>query len=178
MTDENPPPTSVDRLLEDTLANGELERQLRVEHRRWDHLLDFDEFRNDTLSRAWEHRAQFRGTSAAEFFIWLRRIGRSVAVGVYRQRRQTAGLRARLASLLTRSFASSTVAIQTHDLVEWLLAGLTERERNVLIWKYFEGLSMDIIAARLQTTRQGAYQLHYRAIVKLRERTKKTEIDR
>src|SRR5262245_28580841 len=175
MADTHP----VERLLEDTLASGALERHLRAEHRRWDHVLDFDEYRNDTLSRAWEHREQFRGTSAGEFFAWLRRIGRSVAVTAHRQRRRRAGLLERFASLFSWPLAAgSGDAMNTRDLVAWLLAGLSERERNVLTWKYFEGLSIEAIAQRLETTREGAYQLHYRALVKLRERAKKSDTDR
>ena len=46
---------------------SELERQLRAEYRRWDHLQGFEEFRDDTLSRAWEAREQFRGATGGEF---------------------------------------------------------------------------------------------------------------
>jgi RNA polymerase sigma factor (sigma-70 family) len=176
MTEDRP---TVERLLEDTLASGELEQQLRAEYRRWDHLLDFDEFSNDTLARAWEYREQFQGSSTGAFLVWLRRIGRTVAIGVHRQRQRTAGLLARFASLFSWPFGGdSGEAVQTRDLVEWLLAGLTERERSVMTWKYFEGLSIDAIAQRLQTTREGAYQLHYRALNKLRARTQKMATDR
>jgi RNA polymerase sigma factor (sigma-70 family) len=75
-------------------------------------------------------------------------------------------------------FVGAAERVQTRDFVEWLLAGLTDRERDVMAWRYFEGLSMDVVADRLRTTRPAAYQLHYRALAKLRDRAKKVELGR
>jgi RNA polymerase sigma factor (sigma-70 family) len=165
---------TVQQLLEDTLANGELDQQLAAQHWRWRHLWDFAEFREAVLARAWDRREQFRGQTTEEFLAWLRRLGWSVAVDRWRARRREAGLLQRLASLLPRFTRSAADAVETRDLVEWLLAGLTERERKLLILKYYQQLSTEQIARSLGTSTAAIHQLHYRVLGKLRARIKKS----
>ncbi len=162
----------VEQLLEETLANGELDRQLRGQHARWQHLWEFGEYRDAVLAHAWERRKQFHGQTAGEFLAWLRRLALSVAVERWRQRQREAGLLRRLAALLPRWTPSPTEAGETRDLVEWLLAGLTDRERKLLVLKYYQHLSASQLARRLGTTTAAIHQLHYRALNKLRERMK------
>jgi RNA polymerase sigma factor (sigma-70 family) len=164
----------VEQLLEATLASGELDRQLRGQHAQWRHRWDFGDFREAVLGRAWESREQFRGDTAAEFLAWLRRVGWSVAVDHWRQQQRQAGLLRRLAALLPRWTPSATAAVETRDLVQWLLAGLTERERKLLVLMYFQQMSGARLADALGTTPAAVHQLHYRAIAKLRSRLKKS----
>jgi len=160
----------VEQLLKETLANGELDRQLRGQHTRWQQLWDFGEFREAVLVRAWEAREQFRGVDAAEFLAWLRRLGWSAAVERWRQTQRETGLLRRFAALLPRWTPSPEEAVDTKDLVQWLLAGLTDRERKLLVLKYYQQLSADRIAKALDTTSAAVHQLHYRALDKLRRR--------
>jgi RNA polymerase sigma factor (sigma-70 family) len=162
----------VEQFLGETLASGELDRQLGVQYARWRKLWDFQEFRAAVLGRAWERRQQFKGQTAPEFLAWLRRLAWSAAVEQWRQRRRQAGLLHRFAALLPRWARGASEELDTRDLVEWLLAGLTARERKLLVLKYYRQMTADQLADALATTRAGVHQLHYRALAKLRERLK------
>jgi len=156
----------------ETLASGELDRQLRERHRRWRHVLDFSEFRDRVFDRAWDARETFRGESLGEFLAWIRRVGWTAAVDLWREHKRQSGLRARAAGFLPRFVLPAPAQVETEDLVGWLLAGLTERERKLLRLKYYEGLTAEQLAAELGTTAAGMSQLHYRALEKLRARLK------
>jgi RNA polymerase sigma-70 factor (ECF subfamily) len=167
--------TAVERLLAETLANGELDRQLTAQHHRWRHLWDYGDFREAVLQRAWEQRDHFRGETAAEFLAWLRRLAWSLSIDRWRERRRETGLLQRLARLLPRFSRPPEEAVDTRDLVDWLLAGLTERERKLLVLKYYQQLSGAELAAALDSTPEAVAQLHYRALLKLRQRLAKNE---
>jgi RNA polymerase sigma factor (sigma-70 family) len=169
---------TVQRLLEATLTSGELDRQLTVQHRRWQGILDFDDFREAVLARAWERRQQFRGNSPEEFLAWLRRLGWSIGIDHWRERRRERSLLQRFAELIPQSTGSPTGIVDTRELVEWLLAGLNDRERKVLTLKYYQQLSGEEIARTLGTSVAAVHQLHYRALGKLRDRLKKSDQDR
>jgi RNA polymerase sigma factor (sigma-70 family) len=162
----------VEQLLHETLSNGELDRQLRGQHAQWRHLWDFGEFREEVLSRAWEAREQFRGKTAGEFLAWLRPLAWSAAVDHWRKVKREIGLLQRLALLIPRWPVSTTEAVDTRDLVEWLLAGLSDRERKLLVLMYYRHMPADALARELGMTTAAVHQLHYRAIGKLRRRLK------
>jgi RNA polymerase sigma factor (sigma-70 family) len=162
----------VARLFKESLDSGELDRQLRERHRRWRHVLDYGEFRDRVLDRAWDARETFRGESGAELAAWIRRVSWSAAVDLWREHKRQSALRARAARFLPRFVLPEAPQVETADLVEWLLAGLTERERKLLRLKYFDGLTAEQLAAALETTSAGVSQLHYRALEKLRARSK------
>jgi RNA polymerase sigma factor (sigma-70 family) len=168
----------VERLLGEITASGELERQLRSQHRKWWHFWDFGDFRDAVLARAWEHRDQFRGSTAAELLAWIRRVGWSVAVDHSREQRRQATLLHRLRQLVPWTVPSLTDALETADLVEWLLAGVTPRERNLLFMKYFRQMSTTEMATALKTSVAAVHQLHRRAILKLQARLKKMSGER
>lgn len=179
MPDDLPARCKVATLLQNTLASGELERRLRSQHRQWEHVLDYGEFREEVLGKAWERQSGFQGKTSAEFLAWLRRIAWSVAVDAWRRRKRYSNLLKGFARLLSPVAAlPASQRVETRDLVQWLLAGLTARERKILILKYFENMPTDRLAEELETTREGVLQLHYRAIAKLRERAKKSETGR
>ena len=170
---EETPSSVVARLLDETLKNGELDRRLRSLTGRWPQLLDLGDLRELVLARAWERRDQFRGSSSSEFLAWLRRFAWSIAVDLWRDKERRARLIDRVGELLPMFGASVEDQIETQDLFSWLIAGLTERERKVLILKYYENMSLEAVAQVMNTTCPAISQLHYRAILKLRERMKK-----
>src|SRR5262249_51485930 len=146
---------------------------------RWQHVLDFGEFREAVLAKGWERRSQFHGRTADELLAWLRTIGWSVAVDAWRQRKRHSGLLEKFQKLVSAAFvAPPSERIETQDLVEWLLAGLSERERKVLRMRYYEDVSTEKIAEALECSPEAVSQLHYRAIAKLREKLKKSGTDR
>jgi RNA polymerase sigma factor (sigma-70 family) len=160
----------VEHLLQETVASGDLERQLRIQYARWHRLWDFEEFRAEVLESAWVHQSQFRGQTAPEFLAWLRRLAWSAGVDRWRQRQRQATLLERFVALLPSLPAPSAQPIETKDFVEWLLAGLTDRERNLLIMKYYRQMLPSAMARELETSQEGVRQLHHRAIAKLRKR--------
>ena len=98
-----PPPTSeVSRLLQKTSASGVLDRQLRTQHRKWQQVLDYGEFRDRVLGRVWERQATFKGTTPEEFLAWLRRIGWSLAVDAWREKKRQVNLLTSFARLLPK----------------------------------------------------------------------------
>ena len=169
------PSSVVTRLLEETLLNGALDRQLELLAKRWQHLLDVGELRQLVLARAWERRDQFRGSSSAEFLGWLRRLAWTIAVDLWRDQARHTRLMERVANLLPKIGPSVEDRIELRDYVNWLMAGLTDRERKVLALRYYESMSVEEVADAMSTTCQAITQLHYRAIVKLRERIKRQD---
>jgi RNA polymerase sigma factor (sigma-70 family) len=81
----------------------------------------------------------------------------------------------RLLASLPSFLPSPEAAVETKDLVEWLLAGLNDRERKLLVLKYYRGLSMAEAALDLDMSEGAAHQLHHRALKKLREKIKNSE---
>jgi RNA polymerase sigma factor (sigma-70 family) len=166
-------------LLRETLATGELEKQLRGLFQRWHrHFSEFAEFREAVLGRAWEHREQFRGQTAEEFLAWLRRIGVSTAVDKVREERRRANLLDRLAKVFRWvKTPLPEAAVDTADLIEWLLAGLSSKERRLVVLKYYLQMSYDEISRAMGTSRNGVYQLHHRVLEKLRTRMRQQDPD-
>jgi RNA polymerase sigma factor (sigma-70 family) len=160
------------RLLEETRDSGELDRQLRRIVARWPQLHDAGDLRELALSRAWERRDQFRGTTAAEFLAWLRRLAWSIALDQWRAQKRRARLLQRFAGFTSQTRSRVEDRVETRDFIGWLLAGLTDRERKLLTLKYYGNMSFAEIAQALDTTPSAVSQLHFRAILKLREKTK------
>ena len=161
--------------LQETLENGDLEKQLRSQFRRWRHLWDFDDFQQEVLLRAWGKRDTFRGDSNEEFLAWLRRIAWSAAIDHWRSEKRRTGLLKRWTWNFFSMLHDVPNRIDTKDLIGWLLAGLAEREIRLVALRYYEDLKMSEIAQVLGITEAAANQLHFRAIEKLRQRLKKKE---
>ncbi|HEX3152657.1 MAG TPA: sigma-70 family RNA polymerase sigma factor [Gemmataceae bacterium] len=164
----------VERFLRDTLANGVLDRQLQSQFVRWRRVWDYGDFRDAVLGRVWERRAEFRGTTQAEFVAWLRVLGWTIGVDRWRDEQRRRSLFQRIARRF-KAPVSSSERVDTADLVEWLIAGLTDRERKLLLLKYFHFKTLDELALSLETSKAGVRQLHHRAIAKLRNRLGESE---
>jgi len=163
----------VELLLRETLEDGRLEAQLQNQFRRWSHIWDFDEFKQTVLLRAWEKKDDFQGASSEQLLAWLRRIAWTTAIDHWRnETRKNTGFRQWIASFF-RSREETSDVLETKDLVEWLLAGLSTREIRLVFLKYYRDNSMAEIAKILQCTPEAAAQLHFRALEKLRRRIKK-----
>ena len=156
------------QLLADTAASGQLSQALERWHQRWRHFWDFDDFSDQVLTRAWEMAAQFRGQTAEEFLAWLRRIAWRAGIDRWRHERRRDSVFRRLLAMLPSFAPSPEAVVDTRDLVQWLLAGLNDRERKVLVLKYYQGHSINDIAAALECSPAAVHQLHHRALTKLR----------
>ena len=167
---DDPSGVKVARLLHETGDSGQLERELRRIVVRWPQLPDVGDLPDLALARAWERREQFRGNTAAEFLAWLRRLAWSIALDQWRDQKRRVRLLDRFARLLPSVNPSAEDRIETRDLVDWLLAGLTDRERTVLTQKYYGNRTFAEIAQALNTSPTAIAQLHYRALLKLREK--------
>jgi len=168
----------VERFIEEATRSGELDRQLRAQYRRFRHLWSFDEFQEAVLEKARERLDQFRGGSVGEFLAWLRCLSWSIAIDRTREKKREAGLLERLGNFFRSVVPPPSKEVEAKDLVAWLLGWLQERERKLILLRYFENKSTKQIAAALGCTESAVYQLHYRVLAKLRERTKDLSFDR
>lgn len=157
-------------LLARTTATGDLYRSIRRDYRRWQHVLDFEEYQELVLERIWVHADQFRGQNVAEFLGWIKVIGWNVALDRWRHKTRQDRLLKQVAASPPPSHPPFTQQVETQDLVQWLLAGLSESERQVIRWRYFEGKSPQDLADILGISMGAVHQAHHRAIEKLRQR--------
>lgn len=158
----------VSSILEELSRSGRLRRVLSSLARLWRAPLDFDEFTERLLVRAWERADDFRGTTERDLIAWLRAIAWTALVDLVRDdaRRRRHELHVSVANLAPGDRAGP----EAQELLEWLLAGLNERERFVLRERYFSGRGSRDTAVLLGVSTEAVYQLHYRAIEKLRSR--------
>jgi RNA polymerase nonessential primary-like sigma factor len=74
------------------------------------------------------------------------------------------------------------LTLESHQLLEHGLAGLNERERDVLIGRYGlhdgEPLTLEALAAQLSLTRERVRQIQQEALVKLKRRMARDGVDR
>lgn len=120
-----------------------------------------------TFEKAWTARERYRRDVAA-FSTWLFTIARNVAIDHYRATRPTvpiedAGLVAGGDSPETHAERASDVAV-----LERLLAGLDERDRELLALKYGAGLDNRAIARATGLTATNVGTILHRAIAALR----------
>lgn len=160
---------NVRRILLEVLANGQLERKLRKIHRGWWFVLPFDDFRIAVVEKVWAKRSTFNGTTAGEFLAWLHRVSTNVAIEAGRQREREARLLRGYLREAKRWFVGPNADVETREYVDWLLRGLTERERLVLRSRYFKGMSCAEIATMMGVKADLIRQVHYRALQKLRK---------
>jgi|ERR1035438_5633028 RNA polymerase sigma factor (sigma-70 family) len=164
-----------EQLLQETIEDGSLAGQLRRHHFRWRHLWDYDEFSQTVLTRAWEKKDGFAGETAKEFLAWLRKVAWSVAIDCWRRERRNRTFLRRWTQEFARFFAIGEEPVDIQDQVTWLLAGLTERERQLMILKYYKHMSTSEVARVMKITQGAVVQTHFRAIRKLRQQMEKTE---
>lgn len=162
--------SGIERILLDALQDGKLDRELHRSYRRWHHLMSFAEFRSSVLERVWTERSRFAGSEPAQFFVWLRVLAFRVALDIWRKEKRAKTRLARYLRLAARATYERKNAVETRHLVEWLLAGLSDRERFVLVARYDSGTPTDAIANDLGVSIAAVKQLHYRALRKLRRK--------
>jgi RNA polymerase sigma factor (sigma-70 family) len=160
--------TSFPVMLEALLATGKLRRI--CEHLTSNRELQ-EELEQRCLTRAWMQREQFRGDSAPELEQWLRVIAHHEAVTYSRQEKSQLQ-RARhwlekFQSWLTTDLPGQ---VEAHDHVQWLQAGLNDKERLVIKKLYFDQHTAEQIAQEWKMTVNSVYQIHHRALEKLRKR--------
>jgi RNA polymerase sigma factor (sigma-70 family) len=165
--------TVVAEFLKEIARNKQLNRRLDSLAKRWPRLAESEELRQMILVRAWEHRDEFRGSTFREFWAWLSRLAWSIGVDLWRQQSRRNSLYRRLADLFRHTGSAGESRLETKEFVEWLIAGLNERERKALELKYFRGLRPRKAANRMGISIEAFNQLHHRAISKLRDRVAK-----
>jgi RNA polymerase sigma-70 factor (ECF subfamily) len=147
-------------------------------------LMDPSDIVQETLLKAHENLAGFRGQTDAELRAWLRAILAQQLVLIARKRTRQpvrahsleAALEqssARLESLLaTEDSSPSAAGIRSERLIELAeaLATLPEDQRTALELRYLEGLSVAEVAARMDRSRVSVTGLLYRGTKALRER--------
>lgn len=113
------------------------------------------------LRRDWHHVAEGRSPQA-----WLYRVGFNLANSHWRR----IAVRRRLASRLveTSSVGDHADAAAERIDVRRALARLTDRERRVVVLRYFADLSVDETAQVLGASEQATRSLNHRALRKLR----------
>jgi RNA polymerase sigma-70 factor (ECF subfamily) len=145
-----------------------------------------------TLLDAHRQRGQFRGTTDAERAAWLRRMLACNLADAFRHlgrgKRDAARERsleqeldqssARLGSCLAADEASPSEEAVRHEeavRVAAVLAALPEANREAVVLRYYEGLPLDEISARLGRTPAAVAGLLKRGLKQLREALREPE---
>ncbi len=122
----------------------------------------------ETLLRALRHLGDYRGE--ASLFTWLCTICSNEVVNWYRKHGQRLAKQVSLddepdllASMEHLSTANSEEQVQLQMAIQLILDQLPDNYGKALEWKYLEGLRVEEIAARLQTTVIAAQSLLARA---------------
>jgi RNA polymerase sigma factor (sigma-70 family) len=164
--------TGIAQLLNETLANGALERRLRLVHAKWGSAWEFDELKQTVLAHVLECRNQFRGATPDEFLAWVWQLGKSVAIEQIRRKKREVRFLGRLINRIDQLDLGAAGKSDNEDLVKCVLATLTDDERKLLELRYFRNMSAKEIAKVLGRTCAAVNQLHYRALTKLRKQLK------
>ena len=139
-----------------------------------------------TLLEAYSKRAQFRGRTEREYAAWLRRMlacnladawrrlgrGKRDAAREHSLEQELEQSSMRLGSWLAAPDASpSEKAVQHEEALRAAvaLAQLPEANREAVVLRYYEGLSLDEISARLNRTTPAVAGLLKRGLKQLRE---------
>ncbi len=137
----------VDRWLGETF-HGAFDDCLRAHHRRWKRVMDFDEYRQCVLFRAWRRARTFQPHSKGQWLAWLRRIGHTIAANEVRRQKHKASHEAEWALLCDRDACGAATAAAT---VERLLADLSAEEACLVRWRFLDGHSFADIATYLDS---------------------------
>lgn len=162
------------------LARGAVGRRNRAR-------IDESDIVQATLAQAWERRDQLRGTTRAEVQAWLRQILKSKILEAGRRngrekRDPSREVRVdesfdntskRLGDLLTASGSTPSKKAMREERILWLakvLEDLPEAQRDVILMRFFDGLSYDEIGAAIANTAEAAASLNARGLAELRAR--------
>jgi RNA polymerase sigma-70 factor (ECF subfamily) len=138
------------------------------------------------LLRAYRAIGQFRGQSAAELSAWLRRILASVLANAVRdfsrERRDVSMERSleaaiddsslRLENWLAAAQISPRELAERNEQLLWLAGALTKLpgdQRDALLLRYYQGLPLQEIGARMGRTRPAVASLLRRGLAQLRK---------
>ena len=137
----------------------------------------------ETLLKALRHLGDYRGE--ASLFTWLCTICSNEIVNWYRKHAQRLAKQVSLddepdllASTEHLSTASSEEQVQLQMAIQLILDQLPDNYGKALEWKYLDGLRVEEIAARLQTTVIGAQSLLARARTAFRSSAQKVDADK
>ena len=122
-----------------------------------------------TFEKAWRARLRYR-RDLAGFTTWLLTIARNVAIDHYRRRRREEPLEAALEVADPATAADQAERRSEEELLLRLLAGLPEREREIVALRYGAGLTNRGIARLLGLTESNVGTILSRTIQSLRAR--------
>lgn len=121
-----------------------------------------------TFEKAWRNRDRYRRNLAA-FSTWLFTIARRVAVDYFRQPQPTTSLE--VLAEVAGPHNTEAIAQQQADFARLtkLLAGLADRERELVALKYGAGLTNRAIATLTGLTESNVGTILHRVVLQLRE---------
>jgi RNA polymerase sigma-70 factor (ECF subfamily) len=159
------------------IANEELPADLRAK-------VGASDLVQETFLRAKNHLGQFRGSTAEEWFIWLRRILLNHLANCSRQYRDTSkrdlsrelslaetplGQLCDVVASKDESPSAQLAAREEMDEIDHALAKLPEHYRQAVLWRNRDNLSFEEIGRRLGRSEQAARKLWVRAIEQLQD---------
>jgi RNA polymerase sigma-70 factor (ECF subfamily) len=126
-----------------------------------------EDLTSETFVRAWQARERYRGDLGA-FSTWLYTIAERLAIDHFRSRKDYAPLE--LAEHIPAGLTPEDLAAQQSDALRLahLLAGMPERDREVLALKYGADLSNREIARLRGLTESNVGTILHRSILALR----------
>jgi RNA polymerase sigma factor (sigma-70 family) len=155
-------------------GDGSLDRMLRALHRSLAFVIDFDDYRQEVLLRAWEARAQFQGDSPEHLKRYLWVVSRRLLLDLLR--RHTAAAKIQHTPDAEPAAAKpdrSLGVLETREWVRWLIAGLNAKEQELLRKVYWQHQTLQAVAADWGCSYRAVVQAHFRALEKLRGRLDK-----
>lgn len=132
-----------------------------------------EELAAETFARAWRSRRLYDSDLSA-FSTWLFSIARNLAIDHYQQRRVEVGLEAAGHVADEASVESTVQRRQDVARLAQLLAGLPEREHEILALRYGGDLSYREIARQLELSAVNARVIIYRTVRRLRAQWKES----
>ena len=127
-----------------------------------------------TFEKAWAKRDRYRHDRAA-FSTWVFSIARNLAIDYFRRRRQTISLAAVEIEASALGVEEQVQAQQDFAQLEQLLAGLPERERELVALKYGADLTNREIARLTGLSETNVGSILYRVVNKLRKQWEATD---
>jgi len=126
-----------------------------------------EDLTSQTFEKAWGARLRYRRDLAA-FSTWLMTIARNVATDHWRRRREHAPLEAAEHVAAGETPDERLARLEDFARLAKLLAGLPERDHELVSLKYGAGLTNRAIAKQLHLTETNVGSILHRAVQKLR----------
>ena len=112
----------------------------------------------------------FRGLTVASFSAWLYRIARNLAADHHRRRAKREVTSVEQVALVESPGGNPAQAVENHQAHQQLyaaMARLTPDQQEVILFKFFEGMSNAQVAAMLGKTEGSVKSLQHRALATL-----------